>query len=145
MTQVQSRFIPKFLAWLREISGANEPSAPVQGKLTEQPKQPVKSEKKPVEATKATEAVEATKATEAVEAVKATEAVEAVKVTEAVKATEAIEAESVDDDKLAGQAENREVRSIGKWEVPPAVREKEGDILFQDFPLDPRILRALLE
>ena len=26
-----------------------------------------------------------------------------------------------------------------------ALREKEGDILFQDFPLDPRILRAILE
>ena len=155
MTQVQSRFIPRFLAWLREISGANELSAPVQGKPLEQPKQAVKTEKKPevvqtepIEATKATETTKATEATIVAETIKATETTEPIKTTEvaeAVKPTEVAEAESIDDEKLAGQAENREVRSIGKWQVPPAVREKEGDILFQDFPLDPRILRAILE
>ena len=61
---------------------------------------------------------------------------------------ETAKAERHAEDKMAeelAQAEQREVRPIGKWEIPPAVREKEGDILFQDFPLDPKILRALLE
>ena len=155
MTQVQSRFIPKFLAWLKEISGANETSAPVQGKPAEQPKQAAKAEAtevtnateatKATEATNATETVKVTEVTEAVNPIEAAETVKAVEAPEAIKPAEATEAEQVEDEKLAGQAENREVRSIGKWQVPPAVREKEGDILFQDFPLDPRILRAILE
>ncbi|MBR4902981.1 MAG: DEAD/DEAH box helicase [Victivallales bacterium] len=145
MTQVQSRFIPKFLAWLKEISSANETSASVQSKPAEQPKQAAKAEA--TEATKAADAMEAVKAAKAAEGiVEVAEAAEAiVEVAETVKPAEAAEAEEVEDDKLAGQAENREVRSIGKWQVPPAVREKEGDVLFQDFPLDPRILRAILE
>ena len=172
MTQVQSRFIPKFLAWLKEISGATAVSASVQGKPEKQPKKAAKPEKtehvqpetlpKPLDVTvaeaaetveivKTTEAVEtpeAVKAAEAKEAKEATGTAEAVKtaeIAETEKTAEAVDSTEVDDEKLAGQAENREVRSIGKWEVPPAVREKEGDILFQDFPLDPRILRALLE
>ena len=68
MAEVQSRFIPKFLAWLKEISGATAVSAPVQGKPAEQMKQAVKTEKKPVEAAKATEATKTTEATKATEA-----------------------------------------------------------------------------
>ena len=45
MTQVQSRFIPKFLAWLKEISGATAVSASVQGKPEKQPKKAAKPEK----------------------------------------------------------------------------------------------------
>ena len=166
MTQVQSRFIPKFLAWLKEISGATAVSAPVQGKPERPPKAAEKPEHvhienvvKPAEAAPIVETIAEATAVETAPIAEAAPIVEKVPVAEetpstekpvaetaeAVKATEATEAESVEDDKLAGQAENREVRSIGKWEVPPAVREKEGDILFQDFPLDPRILRAILE
>ncbi|MBR4416481.1 MAG: hypothetical protein IKS67_06910, partial [Victivallales bacterium] len=81
MTQVQSRFIPKFLAWLKEISGANEPSA----KPAEQPKQAA-AKAEATETAKATEATETTKATEATETAKAAEAI---KVSEAAIAAEA--------------------------------------------------------
>lgn len=38
-----------------------------------------------------------------------------------------------------------EPKMVGSWSVPEGVRESESDVLFQDFPLDIRILRAVLD
>lgn len=40
---------------------------------------------------------------------------------------------------------HEEPKAMNGWVMPPAVREHPSDIVFQDFPLDPRIQRALLE
>ena len=56
--------------------------------------------------------------------------------------------ERVADEKIEAEAqpENREEpKPMNGWQMPPAVRENPSDIVFQDFPLDLRIQRAILE
>ncbi len=40
---------------------------------------------------------------------------------------------------------HEEPKPMNGWQMPPAVRENPSDIVFQDFPLDLRIQRAILE
>ena len=53
-----------------------------------------------------------------------------------------VEAES---ELLTQGVEREEPKTLGDWRVPEAVREHPEDVLFQDFPLDIRILRAVLD
>lgn len=46
---------------------------------------------------------------------------------------------------LTQGVEREEPKTLGDWRVPEAVREQPEDVLFQDFPLDIRILRAVLD
>ena len=150
MTAVQSRFIPKYLAWLDQISGAKaaEPKVqPPKGVVREKTAmQPPKATQKPILAEPPAEQ-EVVKPVEQ-KTVKSVETAPVAETPVKQEIAKPSKAERHTEDMLAeelAQAEQREVRPIGKWEIPPSIREKEGDILFQDFPLDPKILRALLE